>query len=98
MEMPEVWVTQGLSHARKIASVAFPVAKSSLSALAEICGVSTSTVSRALSGHPAVQRDTREQIIAAARKHGYNRNDLVGKLMGNVIGLGLYLFDADSMF
>lgn len=58
--------------------------KLSLSLLGEACGVSTSTVSRALSGHPSVRPEVRAKIVAAARKHGYRRNDLVGKLMSHV--------------
>jgi len=60
------------------------MAKASLSSLAEVCGVSTSTVSRALSGHPAVRAEVRAKIEAAAAKQGYRRNDLVGKLMSNL--------------
>jgi DNA-binding LacI/PurR family transcriptional regulator len=59
-------------------------AKTSLSVLARVCGVSTSTVSRALSGHPSVRSAVREQVAAAARKHGYRRNELVGKLMSHM--------------
>jgi LacI family transcriptional regulator len=60
------------------------MANLSLSSIAETCGVSASTVSRALSGHVAVHAATRRRIVAAARKHGYRRNDLVGKLMAHV--------------
>ena len=60
------------------------MAKPSLSAIAEACGVSAATVSRALSGHPAVHHETRQAIAAVARKHGYLRNDLIGKLMSHV--------------
>ena len=60
------------------------MAKASLSSLAEVCGVSTSTVSRALSGHPAVRAELRAKIEAAAAKYGYQRNELVGKLMSHL--------------
>ncbi len=56
----------------------------SLGSIAATCGVSASTVSRALSGHTAVREATRRRIVAAARKLGYRRNDLVGKLMAHV--------------
>ena len=46
--------------------------------------MSTSTVSRALSGHPSVRPAVRAKIVAAAREHGYRRNELVGKLMSHV--------------
>ena len=56
----------------------------SLSVLSEACGVSTSTVSRALSGHPSVRPEVRAKVAAAASKHGYRRNELVGKVMSHV--------------
>ena len=60
------------------------MANVSLRSLAEACGVSTSTVSRALSGHPAVRAEVRAKIEAAAAKQGYCRNELVGKLMSHL--------------
>jgi DNA-binding LacI/PurR family transcriptional regulator len=60
------------------------MAKASLSSLAAVCRVSTSTVSRALSGHPAVRHELRSKIEAAAAKYGYQRNELVGKLMSHL--------------
>ncbi len=60
------------------------MAKPSLSLLADACGVSTATVSRALSGHPAVRAEVRSAIEAAADRHGYKRNPLVGKLMSQL--------------
>jgi LacI family transcriptional regulator len=58
--------------------------KPSLRVVAEACGVSTATVSRALSGHPPVRAALRGEIAAAAAKLGYRRNELVGKLMAHV--------------
>lgn len=58
--------------------------KPSLRVVAEACGVSTATVSRALSGHPSVRSEVRAKIVAAAQRHGYRRNELVGKLMSHV--------------
>lgn len=55
-----------------------------LRTLALTCGVSTSTVSRALSGHPNVRPDVRAQVVAAAQRLGYARNHLVGALMSHV--------------
>ena len=60
------------------------VVKPSLRALALMCEVSTSTVSRALSGHLSVRPEVRAKIVAAARLQGYRRNELVGKLMSHV--------------
>lgn len=59
-------------------------AKPTLRTIAEACGVSTSTVSRALAEHPAVLPATRELIAAAAKRHGYTRNDLVGQVMSHL--------------
>ena len=59
-------------------------AKPSLNTLAKVCGVSTSTISRALAGHPVVRPEVRLKIEAAARKLGYQRNELVGKLMSHM--------------
>lgn len=58
--------------------------KPSLRTIAKHCGVSTSTVSRALSGHPAVRPAIRAEINAVARRQGYDRNHLVAKLMSHV--------------
>jgi len=59
-------------------------AKPTLHTLAQVCGVSTSTISRALAGHAVVRPEVRLKIEAAARKHGYQRNELVGKLMSHM--------------
>lgn len=56
----------------------------SLNLVAAACGVSASTVSRALSGHPSVRPEVRAKIRAAAAKQGYERNELVGKLMSQL--------------
>ena len=42
--------------------------------IAEIAGVSKSTVSRALAGNPLIAEKTREEIRAIARQHGYRLN------------------------
>lgn len=62
------------------------MSKPSLSLIAATCGVSTATVSRALSGHAAVRPELRAEIVAAAEKHGYRRNELVGNLMSQLRG------------
>lgn len=64
----------------------------SLRVLAEACGLSISTASRALSGHPSVRPEVRAKIAALAAKHGYRRNDLVGKLMSHVRSGGTHRF------
>lgn len=58
--------------------------KASLRLLAEKCGLSASTVSRALSGHPNVRPGVRARVQAEARRLGYSRNQLVGTLMAHV--------------
>ncbi|HWL17433.1 MAG TPA: LacI family DNA-binding transcriptional regulator [Opitutus sp.] len=58
--------------------------KATLRTLAERCGLSASTASRALSGHPNVRPEVRAQVQAEARRLGYNRNHLVGSLMAHV--------------
>lgn len=58
--------------------------KTTLRTLAESCGLSTATVSRALSGHPNVRTEVRERVQAMAERHGYSRNDLVGTVMAHV--------------
>lgn len=60
------------------------MAKPSLSLLGKVCGVSAATASRALSGYPAVRAEVRAKIEAAAAKYGYQRNELVGKLMSHL--------------
>lgn len=60
--------------------------KPTLRALAEACGLSSATVSRALSGHPHVRPAVRERVQALARQQGYERNQLVSALMAHVRG------------
>ncbi len=50
----------------------------SLADLARLSGLSTSTVSRALAGNPAIKQETRERVAALAREHGYRPN-IVGR-------------------
>ncbi len=50
----------------------------SLADLARLSGLSTSTVSRALAGNPAIKKETRDRITALAREHGYRPN-VVGR-------------------
>jgi LacI family transcriptional regulator len=52
--------------------------------LAERCGVSTATISRALAGHPSVLPATRKKVEEMARKHGYTSNRLVGSVMAHL--------------
>lgn len=47
----------------------------SLKQIARECGVSVSTASRALTGHPGVSAATRERVIASAGRLGYRPNN-----------------------
>ncbi len=51
-----------------------------IKALAELAGVSTGTVSRALAGSELISRNTRERIQALAREHGFRPNILARNL------------------
>jgi len=65
-----------------------------LADLAALAGVSTATVSRALSGHPSVNEGTRERLQALAREHGFRPNELARNLRlrsTRAIGLALPL-------
>jgi LacI family transcriptional regulator len=65
-----------LQHAPKI----------TIRTLAKRCGISPSTASRALSGHPNVKADVRERVQTMALKHSYRRNQLVSEVMSQVRG------------
>ncbi len=58
-----------------------------LSSVAAHAGVSTSTASRALSGHPAVLPSTRERVLAAAAELHYEPNRMASALRTNRSGL-----------
>ena len=58
--------------------------------IARIAGVSTSTVSRALSNSPELSEQTRQRILEICRREGYRVNALARSLIcnkTNVIGL-----------
>ncbi len=56
----------------------------SVRTIAETCGLSNATVSRALAGHPSVRPATREQVATVAKRLGYTRNHLIGTLMSQL--------------
>ncbi len=63
-----------------------------LADLAELAGVSTATVSRALAGHPSVNAQTRERIRMLAREHDVRPNQLARNLRLKSTGaIGLVL-------
>lgn len=55
--------------------------------ISERLGVSKSTVSRALKGHPSISRETRAKVIAMARKLGYRPNAIARGLVTRRSGL-----------
>lgn len=64
------------------------------------CGLSVSTVSKALNDYPDVSKETREQVRAAAERLGYRPNAIArGLKIGRTFNLGvLYSDDSDSGF
>ncbi len=63
-----------------------------LAELAALAGVSTATVSRALSGHRSVNEDTRQRIQALARVHDVRPNQLARNLrLKSTRAIGLVL-------
>jgi len=79
----------------------------SLTAIAEACGVSTMTVSRALRSNSPVKEETRARIVAAAERLGYIRSPRMGRpaapasharlkiqLVAGTMGLRLPIFDS----
>lgn len=52
----------------------------SLAELAELAGVATSTVSRALAGNPRIRLSTRHRIAELAREHGFQFNQTARNL------------------
>lgn len=52
--------------------------------IAQACGVSAATVSRALNNHPAIPAATRERVLAAARKMGWRPNPLASAFMAHL--------------
>ncbi|PAW79293.1 MAG: hypothetical protein B9S32_04920 [Verrucomicrobia bacterium Tous-C9LFEB] len=61
-----------------------PIPVQTLGVIADKIGVSTMSVSRALSNKAGVSRELRERILRVARELGYRPNPLIGALMANV--------------
>jgi DNA-binding LacI/PurR family transcriptional regulator len=55
-----------------------------LRAVAQHCGISPATASRALSGHPNVSEKVRAKVLQFAHDHGYQRNQLISGVMAQV--------------
>ena len=52
--------------------------------IAEVCGVSSSTVSRALNRHHSIPKATQKRILAAAQKLGWEPNPLASAYMSHL--------------
>jgi DNA-binding LacI/PurR family transcriptional regulator len=66
----------------------------SIKTIAEKCGVSIATVSKALNGHSDVGDNTREVVLAAARELGYMPNSQARALkMNKTYNIGILLDD-----
>lgn len=69
-----------------------PTSAANLAQLARIAGVSVSTVSRSLSGNPAIAQATRERIQALAQEHGFQINRAARNLrLGRTGAIGVVL-------
>ena len=67
--------------------------------ISEIAGVSKSTVSRALAGHPSIPEATRKRILAVAKKIGYEPNAMARSLTSTRSGvLGLVIGEMENPF
>lgn len=67
--------------------------------LARHCGVSTATVSRALTGKDYIRKELREQICAAARELGYRPNLVARNLRSNrSTTIGLVVADVQNPY
>ncbi|AFL48941.1 substrate-binding domain-containing protein [Sinorhizobium fredii] len=63
-----------------------------LKQLAEILGLSQTTVSRALNGYPEVNADTRQRVLQAVRETGYRPNRAAQRLAtGKAYSIGLVM-------
>ena len=64
--------------------------RATIKSIAADLGISHMTVSRALSGHPNVQRQTRDAVLRRARELGYVRSAAAGAMRGEdtrIVGL-----------
>jgi DNA-binding LacI/PurR family transcriptional regulator len=71
----------------------------SLNRISELCGVSLSTASKAISGKPGVGKATRERILSVARQHNYRPNQLVHSIQrGRSMMVGITCSQFDDEF
>jgi len=70
--------------------------KLTLAGLAQLAGVSTSTVSRALNDNPLIKKETRQKLQALATQHNFSLNRAASRLRTqktNVVAVILNLID-----
>lgn len=67
--------------------------------IAQICGVSRSTVSRALNNEGRINPETKKKILKVAKEHGY-RPDLLarGLVTGKTMHIGVVVFDVNNRY
>ena len=67
--------------------------------LAKACGVSRSTVNRALLGEGRINKDTKEMILKKAKELGYKPNLLARSLaMGKSMTIGVIVADINNQY
>ena len=67
--------------------------------IAEKCGVSRTTVLRALNGRGSVHKETREKILAVAKEYNYRPNLLARSLNhGRTMSLGVVTINVENMY
>ena len=67
-----------------------PLSKPTIRDIARILGLNASTVSRALSGNGPVKAETRERVLAEAKRSGYEFNSIASSLrkgVSNTVGI-----------
>ena len=65
--------------------------------IAELCGVSRTTVLRALNDQSRVSAETKKKILAVAKAHGYRPNLLARSLnKGRTMSLGVITYDVEN--
>ncbi len=67
--------------------------------IAEKCGVSRTTVLRALNGHGRISTDTKKMILKVAQEHNYRPNLLARSLhKGRTMSLGVVTVNVDNLY
>ena len=67
--------------------------------LARICGTSRTTVERALNGKKDINSETKQRILAIAKKHGYHPDMVARSLVkGSSMCIGVIVFDIRNYY